>query len=202
LSGGTPSKTVAEYWSGDIPWVSGKDLKRPALDDAIDHVTEEAVDAGSRMAPSGAVLVLVRGMGLARDLPVAVIEKPMAFNQDVKALVSRGFLSGRFLRSAIYVGKERLLRRIVPSAHGTMTLNLQDIETFEVPCPSNPTEAEEIVAILEAIGQKIALHQRKRDRLEELFTALLYKLMTGAVHADDLDTSAPIDIAALPESAA
>ena len=26
LSGGTPSTSVVEYWDGDIPWVSAKDV--------------------------------------------------------------------------------------------------------------------------------------------------------------------------------
>jgi type I restriction enzyme S subunit len=189
-SGGTPRKSVAEYWKGDIPWVSGKDLKTPALDDTIDHVSAAGVEAASRLAPAGAVLLLVRGMGLAKDLPVAVINRPMAFNQDVKALVSRGEYPGQFLRSAIYAGKDRLLSQIVPSAHGTMTLNLNDVETFKVACPTDPDEAAEIVAILDAIDRKIDLHRKKRAVLEDLFKALLHKLMTGEIRVDALDLSA------------
>jgi type I restriction enzyme S subunit len=189
-SGGTPRKSVAEYWNGDIPWVSGKDLKLPTLGDAIDHISAEGVEAASRLAPQGAVLLLVRGMGLAKDLPVAVINRPMAFNQDVKALVSRGEYSGQFLRSAIYAGKERLLSQIVPSAHGTMTLNLNDVENFKIACPSEFDEAAEIVAILDALDRKIALHRQKRAVLEELFRSLLHKLMTGEIRVGDLNLSA------------
>lgn len=188
-SGGTPRKSIAEYWQGTIPWVSGKDLKLPTLDDAIDHISDAGVEAGSRLAPEGAVLLLVRGMGLAKDLPVAVINRAMAFNQDVKALVSRGEYSGRFLRSAIYVGKERLLGQIVPSAHGTMTLNLNDVETFQVACPASGEEANEIVTILDALERKVCLHQRKARVLEEFFDSLLDKLMTGAVRVQDLDVA-------------
>lgn len=190
LSGGTPRKSIPGYWNGDIPWVSGKDLKSPSLEDAIDHVTREGIEAGSRIAPSGAVLLLVRGMGLAKDLPVAVIKRPMAFNQDVKALVSRGKYTGQFLRSAIYAGKERLLGQMVPSAHGTMTLNLNDVETFRVACPPDSSEANDIAEILETIDRKIDLHQRKRAILEELFKSLLHKLMTGEIAVADLDLSA------------
>ena len=188
-SGGTPRKSVAEYWRGSIPWVSGKDLKSPSLCDTIDHVTDQGIEAGSRLAPTGAVLLLVRGMGLANDLPVAVINRPMAFNQDVKALVPRCDYSGRLLRSAVYVGKERLLGRIVTSAHGTMTLNLNDVERFKVPCPSDRAEADGIVAILDAIDHKIDLHRRKRAVLEELFKSLLHKLMTGEIRVGDLNYS-------------
>lgn len=197
-SGGTPRKSVAEYWNGDIPWVSGKDLKAPALDDAIDHVSSAGVEAASRLAPKGAVLLLVRGMGLAKDLPVAVINRPMAFNQDVKALVSRGEYSGEFLRSAIYAGKDRLLNQIVPSAHGTMTLNLNDVENFKVACPSDPDEATQVATILDALDSKIALHKQKRIVLEDLFQSLLHKLMTGEVHVTDLDLPALTAASAQP----
>jgi type I restriction enzyme S subunit len=186
-SGGTPRKSIAEYWSGNVPWVSGKDLKSPSLDDAIDHISVAGVESACRLAPQGAVLLLVRGMGLAKDLPVAVINRPMTFNQDVKALVPRGEYSGQFLRSAIYAGKERLLSRIVPSAHGTMTLNLDDVENFKVACPSDPNEATEIVAIFDALDRKISLHERKRLTLKELFKTLLHKLMTGEIRVADLD---------------
>jgi type I restriction enzyme, S subunit len=186
-SGGTPRKSVVEYWNGDIPWVSGKDLKTPYLDDAIDHITNTGVENGSRLAPKNAVLLLVRGMGLVKDLPVAVINRSMAFNQDIKALVSRGEFSGQFLRSAIYVRKDRLLAKIVPSAHGTMTLNLNDIETFKLPCPTDPKEAEEVVAILASVDRKIDLHRRKRAVLDDLFKSLLRKLMTGEIRVIDFD---------------
>ena len=188
-SGGTPRKSVSEYWTGSIPWVSGKDLKVPTLHDVVDHVSESGVAAGSTLAPSDAVLLLVRGMGLAKDLPVARITRAMAFNQDVKALVSRGVFPGSFIRSAIYSGKDRLLSRVVPSAHGTMTLNLHDIETFKVPCPTNKEEGDEIVAILDAIDSKIDLHKRKRAVLDDLFKSLLHKLVTGEVRVSDLDFS-------------
>ena len=189
-SGGTPRKAEKAYWTGDIPWVSGKDLKSASLDDAADHASAAGVAAGSRLAPADAVLLLVRGMGLAKDLPVAQITRPMAFNQDVKALVSRSTFSGRFLRAAIYAGKERLLRQIARSAHGTMTLNLHDIETFEVACPTDPDEAEQIVAILETIELKRRHHLRKGEAFQELLDALLHGLFSGTTTVDELDLSA------------
>ena len=189
ISGGTPRKSVSEYWGGNIPWVSGKDLKTPSLSDAIDHVTGDGVQAGTRVVPKGSVLLLVRGMGLAKDLPVAVIDRAMAFNQDIKALVPRGNCPGSFVRSAIYASKERLLNRVVTSAHGTMTLNLNDVETFRIPYPLDPTEADELVEVLDAIDRKIELHHRKRAVLDDLFKALLHNLMTGKIRVSDLDIS-------------
>lgn len=188
-SGGTPRKSEAAFWQGDIPWVSGKDLKAASLDDAADHISPEAVAAGSKLAPEDAVLLLVRGMGLARDLPVAVITRPMAFNQDVKALVSRGEFSGSFLRAAIYAGKDRLLSQIARSAHGTMTLNLDDVESFEIACPPDPAEADQVVAILDAIEVKLSLHAKKRALFEVILSSLLHDLLSSEVSPDQLDLS-------------
>ncbi|KER34862.1 hypothetical protein AL00_19270 [Sphingobium indicum F2] len=189
-SGGTPRKSVAEYWNGDIPWVSGKDLKKPTLDDAIDHISEDGAAVGSKIAPSDTVLILVRGMGLAKDLPISRISRPMAFNQDLKALISKGEVTGAFLRSAIYNRKDALLSRIVPSAHGTMTLNLDDLESFKIGCPTDPDEISGITATIDAIDAKIDLHKRKKAVLEELFRSLLHRLMTGEIRVADLNLTA------------
>jgi type I restriction enzyme S subunit len=43
LSGGTPSTSIVDYWNGDIPWVSPKDLKQLVVSDSIDHVTAAGI---------------------------------------------------------------------------------------------------------------------------------------------------------------
>ncbi len=58
-----------------------------------------------------------------------------------------------------------------------------------IPHPS-PAQQQEVVAILDAIDRKIDLHRKKRAVLEELFKALLHKLMTGEIRSDDLHLSA------------
>ena len=82
-----------------------------------------------------------------------------------------------------------------------MTLNLNDVETFKVACPTDPDEAAEIVAILDAIDRKIDLHRQKRKVLEELFQSLLHKLMTGEIRVADLDLSALSPASTQPEEA-
>jgi type I restriction enzyme, S subunit len=50
-------------------------------------------------------------------------------------------------------------------------------------------QQREIVGILDAIDRKIDLHRKKRTVLDELFKALLHKLMTGEIRVSDLDLS-------------
>ena len=54
-------------------------------------------------------------------------------------------------------------------------------------------EQREIVRVLEVIDRKIDLHRRKRAVLEELFRALLHKLMPGEIRVGKLDpTEIPV----------
>lgn len=68
-------------------------------------------------------------------------------------------------------------------------LNLEIVRALPVAYPTNKEEQRETVAILEAIDRKIDLYRRKRAVLDELFKALLHKLMTGEVRVGELDLS-------------
>lgn len=88
MAGGmTPNTGTPEYWNGDVPWVSPKDMKRELLYGSIDKITEKAVsDTRIRLHESGRVLIVVRGMILAHTFPVAINGVSVTVNQDMKAL--------------------------------------------------------------------------------------------------------------------
>jgi hypothetical protein len=74
------------------------------------------------------------------------------------------------------------------------------LRTVPVPLPSTLDEQREIVEILDALDRRISLHQRKRIVLEELFKALLHKLMTGEIRVADLDRSVFGNTSAAPST--
>jgi len=69
------------------------------------------------------------------------------------------------------------------------SINSSQLYELKLPLP-DLAEQDDIIAILDAIDRKIELHRKKRTVLEELFKALLHKLMTGEVRVDELDLSA------------
>ena len=87
-------------------------------------------------------------------------------------------------------GTSLVAGRATPAADGKYNLNTGTIDSLPLPLPPTPEEQRDIVAVLDALDRKIALHQRKRAVLEDLFKALLNKLFTGEVAIDDLDLSA------------
>jgi type I restriction enzyme S subunit len=185
-SGGTPSKQRPDFWEGTIPWVSPKDMKRPRLVDVIDHISDEALEEGSKLAPAGSVFVVVRGMILAKDVPVALAEVPMAINQDMKAIIPGPRVSAAFLLYAMAALKQKLFEKVGRSAHGTMTLMSTEIAGFQIPLPDKQTQ-HGIAYAIETLEKKHELHRRRLAALTALFRTMLHQLMTAQIRVHDLD---------------
>lgn len=96
------------------------------------------------------------------------------------------FVDNRFLH--FQLSTEPVARWLTAHAAGAIMPNLNNVVLRQVPVflPSVDDQSE-IVAILNAIDRKIDLRRRKRAVLEELFKALLHKLMTGEIRVDELD---------------
>ncbi|AIB12672.1 hypothetical protein ABAZ39_11860 [Azospirillum argentinense] len=121
----------------------------------------------------------------------------MAFNQDIKALVPRTRISGSFIRAAIYQSRDYLLSRIVPSAHGTMTLNLDDVRTFTIPTPQDPTEGDAIGSILDSVFDAMDLATQQVTAAEALRRAAMQLLFSRGLRGEaQKDT----EIGPVPES--
>jgi type I restriction enzyme S subunit len=192
LSGGTPSKNKPEFWTGSIPWVSPKDMKMPRLNGVADHISDAALEDGSSLAPAGSVFVVIRGMILAKDVPVALAEVPIAFNQDMKAIIPGPRILSAFLLYALVAFKQNLFQKVGRSSHGTMTLMSSELAQFSVPLPDVETQ-EEIATAIETVEHRHEMHRRKHAVLTDLFRTFLHQLMTAQIRVNYLD------LAELPE---
>ena len=133
-SGGTPSKANEANWGGDVPWLSAKDLKRLNLHDSQDHLTAQGAK-GCTLAAPGSILVLVRGMTLLKDLPLGVVMREMAFNQDVKALIPNADIRPHYLAYILISRKQELLQLVETAGHGTGRLDTDILKSFAVELP-------------------------------------------------------------------
>lgn len=96
-SGGTPSKKKTDYWIGNIPWISAKTLKSERISTSDLFISEDGLNAGSKLAPRGSILLLIRGSGLFNGIPVGLVEREVAFNQDIKCLDSCSEVENKFI---------------------------------------------------------------------------------------------------------
>ncbi|WP_370867931.1 restriction endonuclease subunit S [Phenylobacterium sp.] len=190
-SGGTPSKERQDFWNGDIPWASAKDLKSEQLHDTADHITDAAVDEGGvQIAPAGAVLVLVRGMMLARAFPVCVAGQPMAINQDLKALMSRPGVGNDYMAWLLRGTARETLDRLDEAGHGTKALRMDSWTSMKLPVPPI-SEQLAITAFLDRETAKIDALVEEQRRLIELLKEKRQAVISHAV-TKGLDPSAPM----------
>ncbi|MDX2273705.1 MAG: restriction endonuclease subunit S [Cyanobacteriota bacterium] len=136
-SGATPNTETREYWDGEIPWVSPKDMKQDEISDAQDHVSELALsESPLHLIKPEAVLIVVRGMILAHSFPTAVTTAPITINQDMKALRCRSSLNPYYLRDFFRGNEQYIISLMDMATHGTRRLDTEVIGQLTVTLPS------------------------------------------------------------------
>ncbi|ATJ81536.1 restriction endonuclease subunit S [Halomonas beimenensis] len=186
MSGGmTPSTSNPLYWDGDIPWVSPKDMKRPELIDAQDHVTELALsETGLSLVETGSVLIVVRGMILAHSFPVAINRVPVVLNQDMKALKVGPRLSPEYFALLLRAIADVMLSLVESSAHGTKALRTDRWKELLIALPPVDEQdtivelVEKMVADLDSLEDATS---NTIDKLEEYRSALITNAVTGQI---------------------
>lgn len=134
FSGGTPTKGKEEYWRGDIPWFSPKDIKQFDLIDSQDRISTAAIkDSATRLIESGTILVVGRSGVLAHTLPVGIVRQPSAFNQDIKAIVPDSSYDSEFVALFLKSRQDYVLKGGVKRGPTVHSLIAEFIENLEIP---------------------------------------------------------------------
>lgn len=194
--GMTPSKENQAFWGGDIPWVSPKDVKANVLLDSIEHITQEAFDQTNiSLAPRGAVVIVVRGMILARTIPVATLGVMSTLNQDMKALVPHGeMLSSEYLRDWLRAHEAEVIQLVETAGHGTKKLDTDRLMNLRLPVPALAVQ-EQLSARVDAEGVATKTTvMRIRDEItlmQEFRTRLVADVVTGQVDVRTIAATLP-----------
>ncbi len=178
LSGGTPSKARADFWEGEIPWVSSGELTALRIDDASLHVTEEAVEAGSRLVPPRTILGVVRGMSLAKEFRLAMTSRTVCFNQDLKAIVAGPEVEADYLFHALVAQRDTIRDRAGEASHGTKKLDTPVLASTPilVPPPSLQRAFADVVDPMNRLWDNLNRQNRQLRTARDL---LLPRLMRG-----------------------
>ena len=192
FSGGTPSKAIQRFWGGGVPWVCPKDMKQFELHQSIDTITGDAVVAGTRLMPPGTVFIVIRGMILAHTFPVGVSTKEVAFNQDMKAIVPKQGLMGRYLAYWLSSRPHRFLKLATTATHGTRRFDMDELQAVFVGVPP-PKEQESTVRIFDEQQSAIERLQTLSVKLRAQKRGLMQDLLTGSVRVTPLLEQAATD---------
>ena len=186
-TGSTPSKDSADYWDGDIPWVSSKDMKSDYILDSEDHITQAAVDeCGLTLFPPGTLIFCVRSGILRHTFPVAVSTLQVTINQDLRALSLTGDVNPAFL--LYYM---RGMNDTIVTLYQKIGATVESIEMdwflyFPVVLPSRE-EQDRIVETLDlrcaSLDQTAKQNEATIKQLKEYRQSLIYEAVTGKIEA-------------------
>ncbi|HJH93687.1 MAG TPA: restriction endonuclease subunit S [Oscillospiraceae bacterium] len=164
-SGGTPSKKKAEYWNGSIPWISAKTMKDEHISTSDLMISEEGLKNGSRLAPQGSILFLIRGSGLFNGIPICLVDKPVAFNQDVKCINSISEIENKYVFYWLLSQASMLSAIVGVTTIGAGKFDMDVIKRLEISYPEKEVR-NEIIRIADAISDKIRLNTAINENLE------------------------------------
>ncbi|WP_375687975.1 restriction endonuclease subunit S [Pseudooceanicola sp. LIPI14-2-Ac024] len=170
LSGGTPSKAKQEFWNGDIPWITPKDMG-DWNGSTANHVTPDAVGNGTRLAPAWTSYIAVRGMSLHKEIRVVRAPFPATFNQDIKAVEAFDGVDNRFLYYCLVAHKPTLLEKVESAGHGTGRLPTDQLESLQIPDVDDNISVS-IAKVLGNLDDKIILLREMNTTLEGIARAV------------------------------
>lgn len=153
----------------------------------LDEATYEAF----RLMPGDLLFNRTNSIELVGRMAIIDDDRPAVFaSYLVRLTVDEARCVPRFLNYFMnWPATQSEIKKLASRAVGQANINASKLRTVQFPLPPTLAEQREIVAILDAIDQKINLHKRKHAVLDELFKSLLQKLMTGEIRAADLDLS-------------
>jgi type I restriction enzyme, S subunit len=176
LGGGTPSREVQNYYKGNIPWATVKDITYYILNTTEEYISDEAVEnSATNVIPAGNVIIATR-IGLGKVFMNTV---DMAINQDLKGIIPKTeLIEAEYLLWCLLSKAEKI------ESMGTGTtvkgIRLEQLKEILLPIPQK-SEQKRIVSILNNLEEKIKNERKKHITLLLLKKGLMQVLLTGEV---------------------
>lgn len=171
--GGTPRRENPEFYNGNIPWATIKDLSdKIYLSDTQEHINEEAIKlSASNLIPAGNIILATR-MGLGK---VVINTVDVAINQDLKALFCAKVIYPKYL---LYYLKS-ISNSIEKQGVGVTVkgITVKQVENWDIPLPPL-SEQKRIVEILDR-ADELRKQRAEADALSERILPALFIKMFG-----------------------
>lgn len=196
-SGGTPSKKIESYWHGSIPWISAKTLVGDTVYESDLTISKEGLESGSKLAPKGSLLLLTRGSGLFKRIPLAIAEKQVAYNQDIKCINSNAKgISNRYLFYALKAIEPAISAMLETTGIGAGKLATDRLKALPIPVLAEDARAK-VTSIADCIYGKISLNAQLNGYLLEMAKVIYRQWFVGGTAKYPTTTMKLSDIATI-----
>jgi restriction endonuclease S subunit len=177
IGGGTPSTSNLDFWNGNMPWASVKDLNTKYLLDTKDKITELAIKSSStNLIPKGNIIVCTR-MGLGK---IVINKIDTAINQDLKAL----FLS-KFINQEYFYNHYKTLE-IIGKGMTVNGIRQEELLNYLIPIPPL-VEQNRIVQKLDELMQNCNELETSIKQSESQNEKLLQQVLREALRKEPVE---------------
>jgi type I restriction enzyme S subunit len=183
-SGGTPPKDNPLFWDGDIPWISASSMRGIIYSDSELKITEAGLKKGSKLARKGTLLILVRGSMLFNKIPIGIVSKDVAFNQDVKSIVVNDYSTSEYILNCFIAFEPKILNMVTGTGIGAGKLDLLDLKALEIKIPFRH-EQQKIASFFSLIHEQIQTQSKIIEGLKSLKTAVAKKIFSRQLKFKD-----------------
>jgi|LSQX01.1.fsa_nt_gb type I restriction enzyme S subunit len=178
IGGGTPKTSVDEYWGGDIPWVSVKDLSDTFVYNTEKTITEKGLqESSTKLIPKHATIVSARGtVG-----ELSITGRPMAMNQSCYAFYSNE------LPFFTYLTLKFSIDTLKKNSHGSVfsTITRETINLLDV--PYDPDVCSDFEKKVDSLFFQIDSNIRENMILTQTRDYLLPRLLSGEIEVREAE---------------
>lgn len=169
ISGGTPKTKIEEYWNGNIPWITPKDLSNHTsiyISKGERYISEEGLNNSSaKKMPKGTVLFTSRApIGY-----IAIANNEVTTNQGFKSIIvnekNNNFFVYYLLKNNISLIENMANGSTFKEISGSVMKNIE----FTIP---SLEEQKAIAHILLSLDEKIENNNQINKKLEEMAQAI------------------------------
>lgn len=177
VSGTTPKSDKAEYWGGNLIWITPAELKEgnAVIYDSVRHITKAAVKASAlKPFPKGTVILSSR----APIGKVAIAGTQMYCNQRFKNLICSEVIYNGYLY--YYLKAKTAYLNSLGRGATFREISKQIVEKIKIPVPSMQ-EQHRIADILFKIDALMGKRQQQAEKLDELVKARFVEMFGDPV---------------------
>ncbi len=176
IGGGTPSTTIAEYWDGDIVWLTPTEITSQdgkIVSDSIRKITDLGFkNSGAQMLPRDSVILTSRAsVGY-----VALAGKDLCTNQGFQSLIPKQSVLAKFLMFWIQQNRPEFESR---SAGSTFKeISKSNVKSIKLQLPPLP-EQKRIVDLISSVDSYIEALKQQLESAKRSRNAVLHELLTA-----------------------
>ena len=149
-SGGTPSRNVARYFQGSIPWIKTGELENKFIREAEEHITEEALNNSSaKIFPKGSVGIAMYGATIGK---LSIWGIDASTNQACAVGIPSKVINNEFLYYFLLAERQNLIKAGKGGAQPNLSQGV--IKEWPISLPPLP-EQHRIVAKIEELFSEL-----------------------------------------------